>query len=172
MIGLRPDFEQGSHQKINRMIDKKELTQVVNDALEGTDLFLVEVTIGAGNVIDVAIDSMGDISIDDCVRIDKAVHEAFDQDAEDYELTVGSYGISSPLIVRKQYDKNLGQEVEVLTSDGRKLKGTLSEAGDETFTIITPTKMKVEGKKRPELVDVATTMRYDEVKQTKCIIKF
>ena len=140
------------------MIDKKELTQVVNDALEGTDLFLVEVTIGAGNVIDVAIDSMGDISIDDCVRIDKAVHEAFDRDVEDYELTVGSYGISSPLLLRRQYEKNLGGEVEVLTADGRKLKGTLSEAGDEADSPSgDPTKMKLEGKKRPEMVEVATT---------------
>ena len=153
------------------MIDKKELIQEVNDCLEGTDLFLVEVTIGSGNVIEIAIDSMNDISIDDCVRIDKAVHAAFDQDVEDYELTVGSYGISSPLIVRKQYDKNLGEEVEVLTCDGRKLKGTLTEADDEQFTITCPTKIKAEGKKRPEIVDVATSLRYDEVKQTKCIIK-
>lgn len=153
------------------MIDKKELTQVVNEAIEGSDLFLVEITIGAGNVIDIAIDSMGDISIDDCVMIDRAVHEAFDQDVEDYELTVGSYGISSPLVVKKQYDKNLGQEVEVLTGDGRKLKGVLTAADDDTFTITTATKMKIEGKKRPEIVDVDTRLAYSDVKQTKCVIK-
>ena len=154
------------------MIDKTELTRVVEDAIAGTDLFVVKVTVTHDNIITLDLDSMSSIDIDQCMMVNDAVLAAFDRDVEDYELTVGSYGISSPLIVRKQYDKNLGQEVEVLTSDGRTLKGTLSEAGDETFTIITPTKMKVEGKKRPELVDVATTMRYDEVKQTKCIIKF
>ncbi|MBO4871535.1 MAG: ribosome assembly cofactor RimP [Muribaculaceae bacterium] len=153
------------------MIDKKELTEVVNQALEGTDLFLVQVTVSADNVIDVALDSMNDVSLEDCIAVDKAVHAAFDQDVEDYELTVGSYGISSPLLVRCQYDKNMGEDLEVLTRDGRKLKGTLTEATDEGFTIVTPTKMKLEGKKRPELVDVATTLRYDEVKTTKCIIK-
>ena len=153
------------------MIDKKELTEVVNQALEGTDLFLVQVTVSADNVIDVALDSEKDVSIEDCIAVDKAVHAAFDQDEEDYELTVGSYGISSPLLVRRQYDKNIGEELEVLTRDGRKLKGTLTEATDEGFTIVTPTKMKLEGKKRPELVDVTTTLRYDEVKTTKCIIK-
>ena len=154
------------------MIDKKELTEVVNRALEGSDLFLVQVTVSSDNVIDVALDSAGDISIDDCVRVDKAVHAAFDQDVEDYELTVGSYGISSPLLVVKQYEKNVGQEVEVLTRDGRKLKGTLTACSQHDFTIVTPTKMKVEGKKRPEMVDVTTTLAYDEVKTTKCIIKF
>ena len=153
------------------MIDKKELTQVVNAALEGTDLFLVDIKVSTDNVIDIALDSMNDVSIEDCIAVDKAVHAAFNQDEEDYELTVGSYGISAPLLVLKQYEKNLGEEVEVVTRDGRKLKGTLSEANEDSFTIVTPTKTKVEGKKRPVMVDVATTLRYDEAKQTKCIIK-
>ena len=154
------------------MIDKKELTQVVNAALEGTELFLVQVTVSADNVIDVALDSMGDVSIDDCMRVNDAVLAAFDRDVEDYELTVGSYGISSPLLVPRQYQKNLGGEVEVLTADGRKLKGTLTEADDQGFTVAVPTKVKREGKKRPEVVDVDTTLRYDEIKYTKNIIKF
>ncbi|MBO7610289.1 MAG: ribosome assembly cofactor RimP [Muribaculaceae bacterium] len=154
------------------MIDKKELTQVVNATLEGTDLFLVDIKVSTDNVIDIALDSMNDVSIEDCIAVDKAVHAAFNQDEEDYELTVGSYGISAPLLVLKQYEKNLGEEVEVVTRDGRKLKGTLSEANEDSFTIVTPTKTKVEGKKRPELVDVETTLPYDAVKQTKCIIKF
>ena len=154
------------------MIDKKELIQVVNDALEGTSLFLVEVKVSADNVIDIALDSMDDISIDDCVRVNDIVLNAFDRDVEDYELTVGSYGISSPLLVVKQYEKNIGEEVEVVTRDGRKLKGTITQVTDDEFIISTPTKVKVEGKKRPELVDVETTLPYDAVKQTKCIIKF
>ena len=154
------------------MIDKKELIQVVNDALEGTNLFLVEVKVSAYNVIDIALDSLDDISIDDCVRVNDIVLNAFNRDVEDYELTVGSYGISSPLLVVKQYEKNMGEEVEVVTRDGRKIKGTIVKVTDEDFTISTPTKVKVEGKKRPELVDVETTLHYDAVKQTKCIIKF
>lgn len=154
------------------MIDKKELTQVVNAALEGTDLFLVQVTVSADNVIDVALDSMGDVSIDDCMRVNDAVLDAFDRDVEDYELTVGSYGISSPLLVPRQYQKNLGGEVEVLTADGRKLKGTLTEADDQGFTVAVPTKVKREGKKRPEMVDVDTKLQYNEIKYTKNIIKF
>ena len=154
------------------MIDKKELTQVVNAALEGTDLFLVQVTVSADNVIDVALDSMGDVSIDDCMRVNDTVLDAFDRDVEDYELTVGSYGISSPLLVPRQYQKNLGGEVEVLTADGRKLKGTLTEADDQGFTVAVPTKVKREGKKRPEMVDVDTKLQYNEIKYTKNIIKF
>ena len=153
------------------MIDKKELTQVVNAALEGTDLFLVQVTVSADNVIDVALDSMGDVSIDDCMRVNDAVLAAFDRDVEDYELTVGSYGISEPFKVRQHYVKNRGGEVEVLTTGGEKLKGVLGEAGDDAFTLTIPTKMKLEGKKRPEMVDVARELKYNEIKYIKNIIQ-
>ncbi|MDY6251451.1 MAG: ribosome assembly cofactor RimP, partial [Bacteroidales bacterium] len=83
------------------MIDKQQLAQVINEALAGTGLFLVEVKVSSDNVIDVAIDSMGDVTIDDCVMVNDKVLAAFDRDkGEDYELTVGSYGIGEPFKVR------------------------------------------------------------------------
>ena len=154
------------------MIDKTALTQVINETLAETDMFLVQLTVSRDNIIDVQLDSMSDINIDDCVMVNNAVLDAFDRDVEDYELTVGSYGITSPLLVPRQYEKNIGQEVEVLTADGRKLKGDLTACSDHDFTIAVPTKVKPEGKKRPEIVMVDTTMNYSDIKYTKIIIKF
>ena len=154
------------------MLDKAEVTRVVEQALEGNDLYVVQVTITRDNIITVDLDSDSSVDIDQCIMVNDAVLAAFDRDVEDYELTVGSYGISSPLLVRRQYDKNIGQEVEVLTRDGRKLKGVLTQADDEGFTIEVATKVKVEGKKRPEQVMVPERITYDNAKQTKCVIKF
>ena len=133
---------------------------------------MVQVTITRDNIITVDLDSDSSVDIDQCIMVNDAVLAAFDRDVEDYELTVGSYGISSPLLVRRQYDKNIGQEVEVLTRDGRKLKGVLTAADDEGFTIEVLTKVKVEGKKRPEQMMVPERITYDNAKQTKCIITF
>ncbi len=154
------------------MIDKKELAAVVEKALEDTNMFLVDLTVSKDNTIDVQLDSMQSITIDDCIAVNNAVHEVFDQDVEDYELTVGSYSLTEPFKVVKQYLKNLGQEVEVLTAAGKKLKGTLKSADDEQFTIVVATKTKIEGKKRPEMVDVEHTFKYDEIKYTKNILQF
>ncbi len=154
------------------MLDKAEVTRVVEEAIEGSDLFVVQVTITRDNIITVDLDSDSSVDIDQCIKVNDAVLAAFDRDVEDYELTVGSYGISSPLLVRRQYDKNIGQEVEVLTRDGRKLKGVLTAADDEGFTIEVLTKVKVEGKKRPEQMMVPERITYDNAKQTKCIISF
>ena len=154
------------------MIDKTELQQVINQALEGTKMYLVTLKVSKDNVIEVALDSDEDITIDDCVAVNDAVLAAFDRDeGEDYELTVGSYGITSPLLLPRQYRKNIGYEVEVLTGDGRKLKGVIADADDEGFTLTTTVKRKLEGKKRPELVEEQERFNYSDIKQTKNIIK-
>jgi ribosome maturation factor RimP len=153
------------------MIDKTALEQVINEALEGTKMYLVTIKVSKDNVIDVALDSDEDITIDDCVAVNDAVLAAFDRDDEDYELTVGSYGITSPLLLPRQYRKNVGYEVEVLTADGRKLKGIIADADDEGFTLTTTVKKKLEGKKRPELVEEQERFSYNDIKQTKNIIK-
>ena len=153
------------------MIDKTELEKVINEALDGTKMYLVTLKVSKDNIIEVALDSDEDITIDDCVAVNDAVLAAFDRDEEDYELTVGSYGISSPLLLPRQYRKNIGYEVEVLTADGRKLKGVLADADDEGFTLTMMVKKKLEGKKRPELVEEQEHFNYNDIKQTKNIIK-
>ena len=153
------------------MIDKTELEKVINEALAGTKMYLVTLKVSKDNIIDVALDSDEDITIDDCVAVNDAVLAAFDRDDEDYELTVGSYGITSPLLLPRQYRKNIGYEVEVLTADGRKLKGVIADADDEGFVLTTTVKKKLEGKKRPELVEEHERFNYNDIKQTKNIIK-
>jgi len=144
---------------------------VINEALEGTKMFLVTLKVSKDNIIDVQLDSDEDITIDDCVAVNDAVLDAFDRDVEDYELTVGSYGITSPLLLPRQYSKNVGYEVEVLTADGRKLKGILADADDEGFVLTMTVKRKLEGKKRPELVEEQERFNYNDIKYTKNIIK-
>lgn len=154
------------------MIDKEALAEVVKANL-GDNLFLVSVEVGADNRIVVEIDSYeGSVNIDDCVAINRAVEAAFDRDKEDYELEVGSAGLTSPLKVTAQYVKNIGNDVEVLTADGRKLKGVLKAADDEKFTIVVTKKVKPEGAKRPVMVDEDVTFDYNEIKYTKYLIQF
>ena len=154
------------------MIDKQEITNVVNGALAGTDAFLVDVTVSGDNRIVVEIDSASSIAIDDCARINNIIENHFDRDVEDYELEVGSAGLTSPFRVKAQYDKNVGNPVEVLTNDGRKLKGTLKSASNENFTITVEKKVKPEGAKRPHLEQQDVTFTYDEIKYTKYLITF
>lgn len=154
------------------MIDKTALQSFIEEKLEGTDLYLVDLTISASNEIKVEIDSDTRVDIDRCVELTRAIEDAFDRDTEDYELEVGSSGLTSPFKVRRQYDKNLGNEVEVLGKDGRKYKGMLRSADDSGFTIVSEEKVKPEGAKRPVVGQVEHTFGYDEVKYTKYLLQF
>ncbi len=154
------------------MIDKKALSDFIAKKLEDTDCFLVEVEVSPENEIKVEIDSDTSVDIDRCVELTRDIEQAFDREEEDYELEVGSTGLTSPLKVKRQYRKYIGHEVEVLSTDGKKRRGVLKNADDDGFTIMEEQKVKKEGAKRPvrELTD--TEFRYDDVKYTKYLLQF
>ncbi|MBD5242518.1 MAG: ribosome assembly cofactor RimP [Bacteroides sp.] len=156
------------------MIDKTKLSECVERALEGSDLYIVDITVSPDNVIDVEIDGDSAVDIDACVKVNRAVEAEFDRDVEDYELMVGSAGLTSPLKVRRQYVKNIGNRVVVLTRDGRKLHGTLTDVSEdgEEFTVTVATKVKEPGKKRPTVVDEPVTLKVADTKEVRYDIDF
>lgn len=154
------------------MIDKAKLTQVVEDAIKGTDMFLVDIRISGDNRVVIELDSETGMDIDACATVTRRIEAEFDRDVEDYELEVGSAGLTSPFKVKAQYMKNLGNEVEVVTRDGRKLQGVLASVGADDFTLEVPTKVKHEGAKRPVIEQVPHVIAFDNVKTAKYVIKF
>ena len=161
------------------MIDRHLLNATVADALAGTDLFIVSVDVRPGNEIIVEIDSPSGVDIDSCADITRKIEAVFDRDVEDYDLEVGSAGITSDFKVRGQYEKNIGNEVEILTRDGRKLHGVLTEVAggavtdtDVDFTVEIPTKVKEPGAKRPTVVNEPVKMSSAACKYIRYDLKF
>ncbi len=154
------------------MIDKATVIKAVEEAIAPTDLFIVDVTVSAANEIVVELDSPGVMDVDTCADIARAVEAKLDRDVEDYELEVGSAGLTSPFKVIQQYQKNIGNEVEVLTRSGRKFTGVLTEVTADGFTVEVARKVKPEGAKRPVLVNEPETVSFDDAKQVKYVINF
>ena len=165
-------FTGDNRRRILIMIDKRELENFVNTHLDGTDMFLVETEITPTRLVRIEIDSDSAVDIDKCVELSRQIEESFDPEIGEYELEVGSSGITSPFKTPRQYRKNIGREVETLTKDGKKLKGILRAADDTGFTISVETKVKPEGAKRPVIENVDHTFGYEDVKQTKYLLKF
>lgn len=154
------------------MIDKNIVRSIVEKEIEGTDLFIVDIRVSADNSIVVEVDSPSALDIDTCVKINRAVEAQLDREVEDYELEVGSAGLTAPFKVRGQYEKNVGNPVEVLTRDGRKLSGILKEVTENGFVLEVERKVKVEGKKRPEMRKESEEFGFDGVKSVKYLIQF
>ena len=107
------------------MIDKEVVCRLVEEKLASSSYYLVDVTVAPGNVITVEIDNDEAVSIDDCAELSRYIEERLDRDVEDYELEVGSAGITSPFKVLRQYIKNIGNEVEIQLKNGPRVTGIL-----------------------------------------------
>ncbi len=154
------------------MIDKQLLDKSIQEAIEGSDIFIVEVNVSPQNDITVELDSPNGLDIDTCAEITRHINECLDRDVEDYSLEVGSAGLTAPFKVKGQWLKNIGNEIELLTRDGKKMHGRLVEVGDNGFTIEVAAKVKSPGKKRPEIVMQPVEIAFDNVKQAKYMIQF
>lgn len=154
------------------MIDKAKVKELVGQWLDGKDYFLTDLTVTPDDCITVEIDHADGVWIEDCVQLSRYIEEHLSRDEEDYELEVGSAGLGQPFKVLRQWQNHVDKQVEIITADGRKLKGILSEADAEHIVLTTRQKVQVEGKKRPVLQDVDVNLPMAEVKSGRYIIDF
>ena len=146
------------------MIEKIRILELVNNALEGSDKFLVNLKITPDNRIYVDIDGDNGVTIDDCIGLSRAIESQLDRDEEDFALDVSSAGADAPLKLTRQYRKNIGREVEAVTYDGEKTVGELTEADEEGITLLVAA-----GRKKP--AETVHLLRKD-VKTVRVVLKF
>ena len=152
---------------------KEEIIQAVEAAVRERGCFIVDVTVNAMNDVEIVLEKEdGIVDWDDCAAIDKIVHEAFDQDVEDYALTVSSAGLDRPFKVFRQYLKAIGSKVDVKFKGGRRLVATLTAATEDSVTLQYTALEAVEGKKKKEKVEHEETCPLGEINSVTPYIDF
>ena len=95
-----------------------------------------------------------------------------DREEHDFSLQVMSAGLSEPLLLPRQYRKNIGRELDILLSDSTKIEGELAGVDDEKITLILRyRKPKEVGKGKMDVVE-EKEIPYSEVKKALVAIKF
>lgn len=134
------------------------------------DIFLVSIKIKPTNNYKIYLDADGGLGIEKCIKINRALYKIMEEMAihpdGDFSLEVSSPGIDEPLKLLRQYKKNIGRSVEVITNDDTKKEGLLKEVVDDAITI-----EQTEGKGKKAVV-LNTTISFADIKQTKVLIKF
>ena len=154
------------------MIEKKVVVTAVEEWLKDNDYFLVDVVFADNDRIVVEIDHADGVWIEDCAELSRFLQDKLGEELGNYELDVGSAGIGQPFKVAQQYVNYIGKEVEVLALDGKKTQGILKSVdGDDCIVTVTE-KQKLEGKKRPVMVDVDKAFNMQQVKYTKYLLNF
>ena len=154
------------------MINKEIVKTLTEEWLQGNEYFLVDVNFVADDRIVIEIDHADGVWIEDCAELSRFLQERLGEELGEYELEVGSAGLGQPFKVAQQYINHIGDTLEVLQADGKKVQGVLKAVDAPSFTITVQEKQKQEGKKRPVLVDVDKTYQMDEVKYAKYLLAF
>jgi len=150
------------------MITETRVSEIVCSYLKETDKFPVTISVKPGNKISVFIDGDTGITIDDCKALSRHIESQFDRDSEDFELNVSSSGLDMPFRLLRQYHKNLGRQIEILLTNGTKIKGILQKANEQEIEIeqIVSKKFKKDDNDKIQRVPLS------QIKETRCVISF
>ena len=154
------------------MITQETIKTLVEEWLQGGDYFLVDILMDGDDRIVIEIDCADGVWIEDCAELSRFLQERLGDDLGDYELEVGSAGLGQPFKVEQQYVNHVGDQVEVVDAEGKKIVGVLKQVNGRNFTVATQEKQVPEGKKRPVKVDVDKEYSMDEVKSAKYVLNF
>jgi len=133
-------------------------------------MFLVDVKMHSNGKLMILVDGDQGIGIDDCVAISR--HVGFHLEEESvletaYNLEVSSPGIDTPLVLPRQYTKNIGRTLSIKMDDGTKREGILSSITEDAIVIEEKTKEK--GKKAET---VEAVIPISKITETKVLISF
>ena len=134
------------------------------------DIFLVEIKIKPINNIKIYLDADNGLGIEKCIRINRALYKIMEEMGiypnGDFSLEVSSPGVEEPLKLLRQYYKNTGRNVEVITNENIRFEGKLAGVNENEITI-----EYTEGKGK-KAVNINKTIGFNDIKQTSVLVKF
>ncbi|MFP9114093.1 ribosome assembly cofactor RimP [Flavobacterium sp. RHBU_3] len=151
---------------------KDKVAALVETALqERPHLFLIDLTVGADNKINLTIDGDNGVTLQDCIDMSRAVEHNLDREEEDFALEVASAGAASPLKLPRQYKKNVGRTIKVTTAESE-IEAELTDATEEVAVLEWTAREPKKVGKGKETVAKKAEIPYGDIKQAVVVIKF
>ncbi len=114
---------------------KAQVEELLGKALkENETLFLIDFSITPDNTIKIVLDGDEGINLKDCMAVSRAIEHNLDREEHDFSLEVTSSGATEPLVMARQYPKNIGRKLVVKTA-AENFEGDLTEATEDTITL-------------------------------------
>lgn len=123
-----------SPQRMVKIADKEQISVWLEEALRShPDLFLIDLAIN-GDQVKIVLDGDQGVALKDCVAINRSLERTLEEHDINVSLEVSSAGLNTPLSMARQYKKNIGRKLAVVT-DSEKFEGTLTGVSDEIITL-------------------------------------
>ncbi len=134
------------------------------------EVFLVRAKPLSNGDIELQVDTDSGIGIDQLTSIHRQLRALAEVKSgwEGVDFEVSSPGVGEPLVLKRQYTKNIGRTVKLRLEDGTDIKGELKSADEDTFTV--EHKERAPGKKKYERVE--SSFAYDDVQTIKVLVTF
>ncbi|MEM6841920.1 MAG: hypothetical protein AAF632_06820 [Bacteroidota bacterium] len=153
------------------------LSQWVASILQEKDkhFFLVDTRVNQipiGIKVVIHIDGDKGISIDTCAEVSRELANRLEEENlinGKYVLEVSSPGLDQPLKLHRQYRKNVGRTVKILTQDNQTVKGVLVDVLDEEIGIEPVTQGKKKKKNEPPQ---NVRIPFEQIKKTNVLVTF
>jgi ribosome maturation factor RimP len=138
--------------------------------VEDPEYFLVWIKVKPGHIIRVYLDGDNGLPIQKCIFFNRKLYRAIEEAAwfpeGDFALEVSSPGVEEPLLLKRQYNKNIGRKVEVELLDETKKEGILTTV-TETDILIEWTEGKGKKASQQQLL-----IPFENIKSTIVQIQF
>ena len=161
---------------MNDLLEK--LSQLVNVKFEEDELshlFLVDIKQN-GETIQVFLDSDRAVLFEHCMLVSRFLENHIEENKwmpEKYTIDVSSAGVGAPLKSMRQYKKNIGRTINVKVKDDHKhVEGELTKVDEDVITVTYQEKVKIEGRKKKEVVTYNKDIRYQDIEKTVVKISF
>ena len=159
------------------MTVKEHLEVLLAPLLEDGDCFLIDIVIKpskASQKVTILVDSDEGITIQQCTSISRRLAKQLEEleiFTDAYTLEVSSPGLDQPLVLPRQYQKNVGRSLKITLKTGEVLQGTLTDAGQDRITIQLPAPKK-KSKTPVDETSLVRTISLDEISKALIEISF
>ena len=151
---------------------KDKVKELLDGALkEDESLFLIDFSIKGGNKITVVLDGDQGVTVQDCMRVSRAIEHNLDREEEDFSLEVASAGAASPLVLPRQFKKNIGRKIQVDTLEDS-FEGNLTSATDETIVLEWKAREPKPIGKGKVTVQKRKEIDFSDIREAKVVLKF
>ncbi len=151
---------------------KDKVQALLSDALEEDGkLFLIDFSITTDNKIRVVLDGDDGVTVQDCMKISRAIEHNLDREEEDFSLEVASAGAASPMILPRQYKKNIGRKLAVKTN-GDVIEGNLTATTTDGIVLEWKAREPKPIGKGKVTVQKKKEINFADIQEAKVILKF
>tara|TARA_R110000868_G_scaffold16350_7_gene73565 strand:- start:1048 stop:1512 length:465 start_codon:yes stop_codon:yes gene_type:complete len=153
-------------------MDKAKVRELLDRALEQESAFLIDFSISSSNVINVSVDTLEGITLKGITAVSRMIEHNLDREVEDFELSVSSPGVGSPLLVKEQYIQNIGRDLKVKTTNDEEFVGELLSFEEEILTLQWEERVPKEVGKGKVTVKNEAHIALADVKEAKVQVRF